>query len=682
MSIDSEQLSVTLEARIADFERNFRKAGRTADREFSQIESRGAEASRRLEGSLSQAGVAANFLSGALRGLIAGFTVETLISKMVAFNLELARTAENAKRVGMSTDAFQKLTYAGDKFGVKPEAVASGAAALADKANQEARDGEGELTRLLETNNLKLTDRAGKVRDVNSLLMDAARLIKNADSESDKVDIARLFGLTEDWVRALEQGPHALQVAQAEAVATGAVIDAELVRKATEFDAWWSKAFQNFAAQGKAAAVEVAGWIRQMAARMNITSDLPALRQHLSELEAGRAKAQGGAMQAWGDASIADAKRQIAEAEGEARKRAVKVLGELMTTLGKQAATGAPYNPTGPFGRLSGVDARAAPGGARTIIPTAGGGGGGGGGGAGRSTPDEYEREILQIERRTRALGGEAEAVGKSAFEAARAEAAHRLYEAAKNAGLATTPALTARVNELSDAYAKETTRLAEARLAHRQFVELQAFAGNSLVDVFKGALKGTDALVDSVKRLADSLLDAVLKAALLGQGPLAGLFGTGSTSNGGIGGIVAGLFGGFKFADGGFVSGPGSSRSDSIPARLSNGEFVMNAAATKKHRALLEAINSGRVRHFADGGAVTPLSAPAIKSTGAGGGAVTISPTINTTVNASGGTAEQNADLARQTSKQIEGMMRTVVHDELMKQMRPGNMLATRYGW
>lgn len=95
-------------------------------------------------------------------------------------------------------------------------------------------------------------------------------------------------------------------VAQAEAVATGAVIDAELVRKATRIDAWWSKAFQNFAAQGKAAAVEVAVGLPAMAARMNITSDLPALRQHLSELEAGRAKAQGGAMQAWGDASIAD----------------------------------------------------------------------------------------------------------------------------------------------------------------------------------------------------------------------------------------------------------------------------------------------------------------------------------------------------------------------------------------
>lgn len=49
------------------------------------------------------------------------------------------------------------------------------------------------------------------------------------------------------------------------------------------------------------------------------------------------------------------------------------------------------------------------------------------------------------------------------------------------------------------------------------------------------------------------------------------------------------------NFADGGFVTGPGSSRSDSVPANLSNGEFVVNASATRANRALLEAINSGR---------------------------------------------------------------------------------------
>lgn len=48
------------------------------------------------------------------------------------------------------------------------------------------------------------------------------------------------------------------------------------------------------------------------------------------------------------------------------------------------------------------------------------------------------------------------------------------------------------------------------------------------------------------------------------------------------------------NLADGGYVTGPGGPRSDSIPANLSNGEFVVNARGTAGNRALLEAINSG----------------------------------------------------------------------------------------
>ncbi|MET3051947.1 phage tail length tape measure family protein [Pseudomonas alkylphenolica] len=46
-------------------------------------------------------------------------------------------------------------------------------------------------------------------------------------------------------------------------------------------------------------------------------------------------------------------------------------------------------------------------------------------------------------------------------------------------------------------------------------------------------------------------------------------------------------------FTTGGYVSGSGTGTSDSIPARLSNGEFVVNAKATARNRELLEAINS-----------------------------------------------------------------------------------------
>lgn len=56
--------------------------------------------------------------------------------------------------------------------------------------------------------------------------------------------------------------------------------------------------------------------------------------------------------------------------------------------------------------------------------------------------------------------------------------------------------------------------------------------------------------------------------------------------------------------AQGGPISGPGSSTSDSIPARLSNGEFVMTASATKQYGGLLSAMNmSVGGKGFATGG-------------------------------------------------------------------------------
>jgi phage-related protein len=47
-------------------------------------------------------------------------------------------------------------------------------------------------------------------------------------------------------------------------------------------------------------------------------------------------------------------------------------------------------------------------------------------------------------------------------------------------------------------------------------------------------------------------------------------------------------------YATGGWVNGPGTGTSDSVLARLSNGEFVVNARAAAANRGTLEAINSG----------------------------------------------------------------------------------------
>jgi TP901 family phage tail tape measure protein len=59
--------------------------------------------------------------------------------------------------------------------------------------------------------------------------------------------------------------------------------------------------------------------------------------------------------------------------------------------------------------------------------------------------------------------------------------------------------------------------------------------------------------------------------------------------------------------AAGGYISGPGTATSDSIPALLSNGEFVINAAAVKAYGPeLMDKINT---KKFADGGPVGDYS-------------------------------------------------------------------------
>ncbi len=68
------------------------------------------------------------------------------------------------------------------------------------------------------------------------------------------------------------------------------------------------------------------------------------------------------------------------------------------------------------------------------------------------------------------------------------------------------------------------------------------------------------------------------------------------------------------QFATGGRVAGPGTGTSDSILARLSNGEFVMRADAVSHYGPeLLAQMNARRLPKFAEGGYVSERALPAI---------------------------------------------------------------------
>ncbi len=134
------------------------------------------------------------------------------------------------------------------------------------------------------------------------------------------------------------------------------------------------------------------------------------------------------------------------------------------------------------------------------------------------------------------------------------------------------------------------------------------AEAVNKLAESAEAATKGLDTMGGAVGKLGQNLATSAFPSAPSaptgggGMGWLGSLFG-GGLSSAQIAKYtpMVGLF-----ADGGDVTGPGSGTSDSIPTMLSNGEFVVKASQSKKHRALLHAINSGTLGRMAGGGLVS----------------------------------------------------------------------------
>ena len=73
------------------------------------------------------------------------------------------------------------------------------------------------------------------------------------------------------------------------------------------------------------------------------------------------------------------------------------------------------------------------------------------------------------------------------------------------------------------------------------------------------------------------------------------------------------------EYASGGYISGPGSATSDSIPAMLSNGEYVMRASAVNRYGVgFFDQLNQMKAPAYYSGGAV---------GAAAGGGMVSLSP-------------------------------------------------------
>ncbi|RUM99037.1 hypothetical protein EET67_05205 [Pseudaminobacter arsenicus] len=240
-------------------------------------------------------------------------------------------------------------------------------------------------------------------------------------------------------------------------------------------------------------------------------------------------------------------------------------------------------------------------------IAGAGDGGGKKKKGGGRSKQDEFAREIEQIKERTAALQAETAAmaginplIDDYGFALEKARAKQDLLTAAKKAGIAVTPELAAKIDELATGYANasvEAEKLAESQDRARQAADDMRELGKDVLGGFISDLKAgksaSEALANALGKVADKLLDMALNSMFSGGGLFGGgggLFGgaiiPGILHSGGVAGrdgyghgraVSPSAFAGARRYHKGGIAGlmPGE-----VPAILQRGEVVIPKGA------------------------------------------------------------------------------------------------------
>ena len=149
--------------------------------------------------------------------------------------------------------------------------------------------------------------------------------------------------------------------------------------------------------------------------------------------------------------------------------------------------------------------------------------------------------------------------------------------------------------------------------------------AGNDLEKAFKdgltqgiqsslmGLVQGTMSLKDAIKNLALTVVNSMAQIAAqqLAMQAVSSMSSWWGAAGSAVGGAV-------MAASGGYIRGPGTSTSDSIPAKLSDGEFVVNAAMVRRYGVdFLHSINRGQLRRFSQGGLVSAPDLPVYREPG-----------------------------------------------------------------
>ncbi|MTE01997.1 hypothetical protein GIY56_17045 [Paracoccus sp. YIM 132242] len=263
-----------LEARISEFEKRMRQAEQRGTRTYQGLERNSRSATRQMEqdmirstGRINQAlastsaqiGTFSKAFVGGLAGGVATVALAGLTTNIGATVKSMAELGNEAKRAGLSTDAFQEWKFLADQNRIAVDALVDGFKELSLRADEFIVTGVGPAAEAFTRLGFRADDLKKKLKDPSALMLEILGRMEGFDGAAQIRIADEIFGGTggERFVELLGQGQGALQATIQKAHETGAVLDAELIAKADEIDRKFTQLTTSAANFAKAAVVNL-----------------------------------------------------------------------------------------------------------------------------------------------------------------------------------------------------------------------------------------------------------------------------------------------------------------------------------------------------------------------------------------------------------------------------------------
>lgn len=597
MATEVERMYATLEMSDAKFaatlkriEKSMKGLSSSADGELSKVRAAAYKTRAVLDKTLGASRLGQTGIGG-LKTAVSAFIGAASIQGLKDFVDGIGDIADTADKIGVTTDALQELQHILQQNGGSAEEASEGLLKFA-KNLAEARTGGGDLAGIFKENGVGITD------DTMQMLQRYADLVRNAANEQDQLALANAAfgrGAAGGFVATLRQGGDALARMREEAGRLS--IDEDLVRKADAIGDGLKQATEEIRSQLAPAAIDLYSVLADLAApiskmvglltdayflvksindftarAMNLGSlttsvtltdkKLSDLRSNLrdTEEELGRVAEEAKSSTVGQAGLLVDAATVRLDGLTQQRDQLRQEIGALEGKRSVMIAAPAGGGPPAGHGRTTplALPPESVP---TTRLPSSGGGGSAASkAGAPRSpakdaSPDEYARETKAIQDKIAALQDEAATLGMTTAAAEEYRARQELIRAATEAGVNLTPQQTAQLDALAASYGRLAGSVEDARRKIEATQEAQRAAADEAESAVEGLIvdgKNLNAVfADILKNVARMLI----QSAIAGTGPLAGLLGTANPA-GGAGGLIGGLFGGFRAAGGPVTAG------------------------------------------------------------------------------------------------------------------------------